>query len=137
MMTCGIDEVRRRINELKQKDDSTANEDSILTTLEAVYEFYMRGFDFAPIDLYESDALKFRITEDGRLRPPFVAIAGLGETAAFDLAKCTENGRSYISVEEVSAACPKVSTSHLEVLKRLGALGDMPESSQINPFESF
>ena len=137
MMTCGIDEVRRRINELKQKDDSTANEDSILTTLEAVYEFYMRGFDFAPIDLYESDALKFRITEDGRLRPPFVAIAGLGETAAFDLAKCTENGRSYISVEEVSAACPKVSTSHLEVLKRLGALGDMPESSQINLFESF
>ena len=137
MMTCGIDEVRRRINELKQKDDSTANEDSILTTLEAVYEFYMRGFDFAPIDLYESDALKFRITEDGKLRPPFVAIAGLGETAAFDLAKCTENGRSYISVEEVSAACPKVSTSHLEVLKRLGALGDMPESSQINLFESF
>ena len=81
--------------------------------------------------------MKFRITEDGRLRPPFVAIAGLGETAAFDLAKCTENGRSYISVEEVSAACPKVSTSHLEVLKRLGALGDMPESSQINLFESF
>ena len=137
MMTCGIDEVRRRINELKKKDDSTANEDSILTTLEAVYEFYMRGFDFAPIDLYESDALKFKITEDGRLRPPFVAIAGLGETAAFDLAKCTENGRSYISIEEVSAACPKVSTSHLEVLKRLGALGDMPESSQINLFESF
>lgn len=137
MMTCGIEEVRRRINELKQKDDSTANEDSILTTLEAVYEFYMRGFGFAPIDLYESDAVKFKITEDGRLRPPFVAIAGLGETAAYDLAKCTENGRSYISVEEVGAACPKVSTSHLEVLKRLGALGDMPESSQINLFESF
>lgn len=135
MMTCGVDEVRRKINELKKKDDSTANEDSILTTLEAVYEFYMRGFDFAPIDLYESDALKFKITEDKKLRPPFVAIAGLGETAAFDLAKCTKNGQSYISVEEVSAACPKVSTSHLEVLKRLGALGDMPESSQINLFE--
>lgn len=137
MMTCGVDEVRRKIHELKQKDDSTANEDSILTTLEAVYEFYMRGFDFAPIDLYESDAVKFKITTDGKLRPPFVAIAGLGETAAYDLAKCTANGQSYISVEEVGAACPKVSTSHLEVLKRLGALGDMPESSQINLFEAF
>ncbi len=137
MMTCGIDEVRRRINELKKKEDSTANEDSILTTLEAVYEFYMRGFDFAPIDLYESDAVKFKLVGDKQLRPPFVAIAGLGETAAYDLAKCTANGQNYISIEEIGAACPKVSTSHLEVLKRLGALGDMPESSQINLFEGF
>ena len=105
MMTAGVDEVRRRINDLRQKDDATANEDSILTTLESVYEFYMRGFDFAPIDLYESSATKFKITDDGKLRPPFVAIAGLGETAAIDLENCTKHGQSYISVEEVSAAC--------------------------------
>ncbi len=137
MMTAGEDEVRRRINDLRQKDDATANEDSILTTLESVYEFYMRGFDFAPIDLYESSATKFKITDDGKLRPPFVAIAGLGETAAIDLENCTKHGQSYISVEEVSAACPKVSTTHLETLRRMGALGDMPESSQINLFEGF
>ena len=137
MMTAGVDEVRRRINDLRQKDDATANEDSILTTLESVYEFYMRGFDFAPIDLYESSATKFKITDDGKLRPPFVAIAGLGETAAIDLENCTKHGQSYISVEEVSAACPKVSTTHLETLRRMGALGDMPESSQINLFEGF
>ncbi len=135
MMTAGVDEVRRRINDLRQKDDATANEDSILTTLESVYEFYMRGFDFAPIDLYESSATKFKITDDGKLRPPFVAIAGLGETAAIDLENCTKRGQSYISVEEVSAACPKVSTTHLETLRRMGAFGDMPESSQINLFE--
>ena len=137
MMTAGVDEVRRRINDLRQKDDATANEDSILTTRESVYEFYMRGFDFAPIDLYESSATKFKITDDGKLRPPFVAIAGLGETAAIDLENCTKHGQSYISVEEVSAACPKVSTTHLETLRRMGALGDMPESSQINLFEGF
>ena len=50
---------------------------------------------------------------------------------------CTKNGRSYISVEEVSAACPKVSQSHLEALKRLGALGNMPDSSQTSLFDSF
>ena len=127
--------VRRRIKELKAKPDTTANEDGILTTLESVYEFYMRGFEFAPIDLYESDALKFKITEDGRLRPPFVSVAGLGETAAFDLAACAKSGKKYISVEEVSAACPKVSQTHLEVLKRLGALGDMPDTSQTSLFD--
>ena len=122
---------------MRQKEDATANEDSILTTLESVYEFYMRGFEFAPIDLYESSATKFKITEDGKLRPPFVAIAGLGETAAEDLENCATPGHTYISIEEVSAACPKVSTTHLEILRRMGAFGEMPESSQINLFEGF
>ncbi|MDO4816571.1 MAG: PolC-type DNA polymerase III [Bacillota bacterium] len=135
MMMGDADSIRRKIKELKAKPDVTANEDSILTTLEAVYEFYMRGFEFAPIDLYESDALKFKITDDGKLRPPFVSIAGLGETAALDLAKCGAGGEKFISIEEVSAACPKVSQTHLEVLKRMGALGDMPDSSQTSLFD--
>lgn len=137
MMTTGLEDVRRRILDLRKKEDATANEDSILTTLEAVYEFYMRGFEFAPIDLYESSATKFKITEDGKLRPPFIAIAGLGEAAAEDLENCAKPGHTYISIEEVSAACPKVSTTHLDVLRRLGAFGDMPETSQINLFDGF
>ena len=134
MMTVGTDGVRRKIREMKGKS-LTANEEDLLVTLEAVYEFNMRGFEFAPIDLYKSDAIKFTVTEDGRLRPPFVSISGLGETAALDLAHCTEGGRSFISVEELGRACPKVSQSHLEALKNLGALGDMPETSQINLFD--
>ena len=135
MMCGGTDAVRRKINEFRRKPDRTANEEDLMVTLEAVYEFNMRGFEFAPIDLYQSDAIKFLLTEDGRLRPPFVSISGLGEAAAQDLARCKESGASFISVEELSAACPKVSQSHLETLKKLGALGDLPESSQISFFE--
>ena len=134
MMTGGTDAVRRRINELNKKQDITAKEEDLLTSLEAVYEFNMRGFEFAPIDLYESDASKFIITDDGRLRPPFVAISGLGETAALDLARCGKSGQSFISIEELSAACPKVSQTHIETLKRLGVLGDLPDSSQMTLF---
>ena len=86
-----------------------------------------------PIDLYESDATKFRVVGNS-LRPPFVAISGLGETAAFDLMKCRESGRRFISVEEVQAACPKVSQSHIEQLKAIGAFGDMPDTSQVSLF---
>ena len=135
MMCGGTDAVRRKINELKRKNDKTANEEDLTVTLEAVYEFNLRGFEFAPIDLYASDATRFLPTEDGRLRPPFVSVSGLGETAALDLARCKERQQHFISVEELSAECPKVSQSHLEALKRLGALGDLPESSQISFFE--
>ena len=42
---------------------------------------------------------------------------------------------NVISVQELSAACPKVSQAHIEQLKTLGALGEMPDSNQINLFE--
>ena len=135
MMTGGADAVRRKINEMRRRPNLTANEEDLLVTMDAVYEFNMRGFEFAPIDLYKSDATKFLITEDGKLRPPFVSISGLGETAALDLARCKEREARFISIEELGRACPKVSQSHLEQLKALGALGDMPETSQINLFD--
>ena len=135
LMCGGADAVRRKINEMRRRSDLSANEEDLLVTMEAVYEFNMRGFTFAPIDLYESDAAKFRITDDGRLRPPFVSISGLGDSAAQDLAACREKGQRFISIEELGRSCPKVSQTHLETLRRLGALGEMPETSQINLFD--
>lgn len=134
LMCGGADDVRRKINDMRKRQLS-ANEEDLLTTLEAVYEFNMRGFEFAPIDLYKSAAFKFLITEDGKLRPPFIAIGGLGEAAALDLEKVKDSGKEFISVQELSQACPKVSQSHLEALKAIGALGAMPESNQLNLFE--
>ena len=134
-MCVGTEAVRRKIHEMQRRSDLTANEEDLLVTMEAVYEFYMRGFRFAPIDLYESDAVRFLITDDGCLRPPFISVSGLGDSAARDLAACREGGRKFISVEDLGRACPKVSQTHLETLKRLGALGSMPDTSQINLFD--
>ena len=135
LMCGGTDDVRKKINEMRKRQLS-ANEEDLLTTLEAVYEFNMRGFEFAPIDLYKSAAFKFLITDDGKIRPPFSTISGLGEAAALDLEKVKDSGRQYISMQELSQACPKVSQSHLESLKVIGALGDMPESNQLNLFDT-
>lgn len=134
IMTMGSDTVRRKINEISRSEKPSNKELDMLTTLEAVYEFYLRGFSFAPMDIYESDSKKFLIYGEKQLRPPFMAIAGLGETAANDLMACREGGKEFISIQELSAACPKVSKTSLDQLKSLGALGDLPESSQLSLF---
>ena len=132
-MTQGIDRVRAKIRETRNNLDPRQKDEDSLPTLEACYEFYMRGFDFDMIDIYESDAVKFLISGENKLRPPFVAISGLGETGARDLATMRAE-RKFISIDEISAACPKVSKTHIEQLKALGALRDLPDSSQMSLF---
>ena len=112
-------------------------EQDMLITLEVCYEFYLRGFHFERLDLYKSQAIHFAMDEEkGTLIPPFVSVAGLGETAAISLAEQARD-RHFISIEEVTAACPKVSKTHIEMLKEAGAFGDMPETSQIDLFSLF
>ncbi len=135
MMTGGMDMVLANIKAIEANEDATAKDEDLLTTLEVVYEYYLRGFEFAPISLYESHATKFLI-KDGKLIPPFVAVPGLGETAAWDLMHGRE-GKTFISIEEVAAACPKVSKTHMQMLKEAGAFGDLPDTSQVNLFDNF
>ncbi len=132
LMTQGMESVVENIDNIDSNDDATDKEGDLLTTLEVVYEFYLRGFAFLPIDFYKSHATKFLI-EDGKLRPPFVSISGLGENAAWDLMNGRE-GKTFISLEDVSAACPKVSKTHMQMLKDAGAFGDLPDTSQVSLF---
>ena len=132
LMTGGIDAVVANIKAIDGNEEATAKDEDLLTTLEVVYEFYLRGFEFAPISIYDSHATKFLI-KDGKLLPPFVAISGLGESAAWDLME-GRKGKTFLSIEEVAAACPKVSKTHMQMLKEAGAFGDLPDTSQVSFF---
>ena len=132
MMTNGLEAVKEHIKTIDDNESATAKEKDLLTTLEVVYEFYIRGLEFLPIDLYKSHATKFLI-EDGKIRPPFVSISGLGESAAWNLMEGRE-GKQFLSVEEVAIACPKVSKTHMQMLKEAGAFGSMPETNQVSLF---
>jgi DNA polymerase-3 subunit alpha (Gram-positive type) len=133
-MTRGKNIVLAKIKEINTKSDTKQKDEDLLITLEACYEFYLRGYNFAKIDIYESDPVKFLVMgEEKKLRPPFVSIGGLGETAARDIANKRE-GKEFISIEDISAVCSKVSKTHFEQLKALGALRDLPQSSQMSLF---
>ena len=132
MMTGGKETVMANIQAIDSNEEATAKDEDLLTTLEVVYEFYLRGFSFAPISIYDSHAIKFLI-QDGKILPPFVAISGLGESAAWDLME-GRKGKTFLSIEEVAAACPKVSKTHMQMLKDAGAFGDLPDTSQVSFF---
>ena len=128
----GKDAVKRKIREIENNKDATAVEQNLLTTLEVCYEFYLRGFHFDTINIYESDATKFKVTENGLL-PPFTTVHGLGEAAAIDTVE-KRNGKEFVSVEEFAMCCNKLSKTHIEQLKALGAFAGMAETSQLTLF---
>ena len=133
MMCQGKEKTLETLKALQAAENRTDKDDQLLTTLEVVYEFYLRGFEFLPVSIYASDALKF-IPKDGKLLPPFVAISGLGENAAKDIAE-GRKGKKFISIEEFSTACPKVSQAHVDALQAAGAFGKLPRTSQVSLFE--
>ncbi len=136
IMCQGMDLVKAKLKEIKAKMDdkaATAVEEDTYTTLEVVYEYYLRGFTFRSVDIYRSQSIHFLLDGDNALIPPFTAIPGLGETAAQSIVE-QRVGKDFVSIEEFSDACPKVSKTHIEQLKAAGAFDDLPETSQITLF---
>ena len=128
----GMDAVKQKIREIENNKDATDVEQNLLVTLEVCYEFYLRGFHFDTISIYESDATHFKVTENGLL-PPFVTVRGLGETAALDTVE-KRQGKTFVSVEEFATTCNKLSKTHIEQLKALGAFAGMADTSQVALF---
>ena len=135
LMTGGMEMVKANIDAIENNEDATNKDEDLLITLEVAYEFYLRGFEFLPISIYESHATKFLI-KDGKILPPFVAVSGLGESAAWDIMNGSK-GKTFLSIEEFSEACPKASKTHIQMLKEAGAFGDLPDTSQVNLFDGF
>ena len=121
-----------RENEKIPKEERTAKDDDALVSLQLVNEMLQRGYQFLPIELGKSYATKY-VVEDDKVRLPFTAIRGLGEAAAVALEEATMHGQEYISVEELQQASG-VAQSVFDKLRDVGALGSLPETSQVDLF---
>lgn len=49
----------------------------MLTVLEVALEMYARGIKILPVDIYKSDASKFKVAGEKLLLPPMIALQGL------------------------------------------------------------
>lgn len=122
-----MNEVTRRLREEKN-----AKDEDLLVSLQLVNEMLVRGYEFLPIQLGKSRGTRY-VVEDDKVRLPFSALKGLGDAAADALERATIDGQEYLSVEELQQASG-VGASILDRLRQVGALGDLPESSQVSFF---
>ena len=106
-------------------------EQSEYLVYEVAYEMYARGYEFLPARLGASHATKFTV-EDGKVRIPFRALEGMGETAAVSLAEEYEKCR-FSSVEDISIRT-SVNNTNMETLREHGVLDGLPESDQLSLF---
>ena len=102
-----------------------------MTILEVSKEALLRGIKFGRVDLYDSDAKIFKLTGK-TLIPPFISIAGLGETAAQSIIKAREEAQ-FTSVEDLRNRTG-LSKTVIEVLKEQGTISQLPETNQMNLF---
>lgn len=131
-MLKGHEALKKRIKEIeKQGQKAKAKDRKLLPYLEVALEMYARGFVFHPVDIYESCASRFAVKENGLLMP-FSALPNVGLAAAQNIVNLRGKTK-FSSVEELQIALHLNKTT-LEMLKKYGCLGSLPESAQMNLF---
>ncbi len=129
--------VKDRMNEFNAKKKAnqpvTAKEESTYVVNQLVIEMLARGYEFLPVDLYKSDWRVYKI-EDGKIRLPFSAIDGIGDTAAIAIADAVKKNPDGFTAADDLANEPGVGKSVVDALRTAGALGDLPETRQISLF---
>ena len=131
----GREAVQRKMRDLDQKiknREASAKEESEFDTLQIINEMMARNIELLPVDLYKSSSTQF-LVEDGKIRLPFSSLGGVGGAAAASLEEARESGGAYISIDDLQSRA-KISSAVIEVLRSVGSLAGLPESSQTTLF---
>ena len=132
VMIFGKEKVKNKMKEIDLLGNNATQKDKTMyPVLELVLEMYERGFKFLPMDLYKSDAKKFKI-EDGALRPPLNSIPGLGTVAAEGIQRAREEDK-FMSIDDLKIRA-KIGDSVTELLKKYKCLEGMSQSNQLSLF---
>jgi DNA polymerase-3 subunit alpha (Gram-positive type) len=127
----GRGRIREFIEEIQKKGkEASAKENEAVSTFQLVNEAMARGIKFLPVDLYRSHASAF-LPEDGKIRIPFNALPGLGDTAAAKIVEAREG--TLFSREELREKAG-LSKSIMELLANNGVLDGLSETNQISLF---
>lgn len=132
LICLGEGAVHTKLQELYELGNNASVKDKgLITVLELCFEAYKRGIEFLRVDLYKSEAVKFKI-EDGALRPPLNALPGIADNAAKGIVEARKNGE-FISKEDLRIRAG-ISKTSIESLTNHGCLEGMSETNQLSLF---
>lgn len=132
IMCFGAERVLERMKEIDSLGNSaTANDKSQHSLLELVYEMYMRGFKFTPIDIYKADSAQFLITDDG-IMPPFCVLPNLSRETAPAIVEARKDGE-FTTLESFRERTGLGKTI-TQMLVDSGILRGVPETNQMTLF---
>ena len=132
VMIFGKEKVKNKMKEIDLLGNNATQKDKTMyPVLELVLEMYERGLTFLPMDLYKSDAKKFKI-ENGALRPPLNSIPGLGTVAAEGIQRARAEDK-FMSIDDLKIRA-KIGDSVTELLKKYKCLEGMSQSNQLSLF---
>ncbi len=134
VMIFGKEKAKNKMKEIElknQRKEATKAELDMYDDLEIVLEMYERNIEFLPVDLYQSDATKFKI-EENKLRPPLNSIPGFGTVAAQGIARARQEGK-FMSIDDLKIRA-KIGNSGADLLKKFGCLKGMSQSNQMSLF---
>ncbi len=117
--------------EASDKDKNTAD------IMKLVIEMYARGLDFVPIDIYQSEATKFKVIdgENGQklLMPPLCTIQGFGITVAEALIEAREDGE-FVTLEDMQLRTG-IGKKTIQLLKDAHVVDHIRDTAQLTLFQ--
>ena len=123
----------KALNNKAKTEKLSAKESGMYDDMRLVLEFYERGFDFMPIDIYKAKARHFQII-DGKLMPSLSTINGLGDKAAEQIEDAASKYK-FVSRQDFKQKS-KLGETTVEAMAELGILSMLPKSDQMS-FEDF
>lgn len=127
IMLGDINSLKIKKNEYDQKMKLDVKEKSELTLLEILIEMYHRNIELLGVDIYKSEAKKFKI-EEGRIRVPLIGINGLGESVVENIISEREKSK-FLSFEDLMRRT-KASKTVVEKLKEYKAIAGLSDTNQ-------
>ena len=115
----------------KRGKEASPKEQASIPTLQLINEAMARGIKFLPINIIKSESSAF-VPENGAIRMPFSALAGLGENAAANIVAARDE-EPFFSVEDLQIRA-KLTKSVIEVLRNNKVLEGLDETDQLSFF---
>ena len=131
-MCNGLTFLRQNMQFLMSLPKMSKSEEDSLDDMRLVEEFYVRGFEFTPIDLNVVKPDKFSIV-DGKLMPSLKSIEGIADTAAKNIVEGCK-GQTFTSQADMMKKC-KIGDSVCKKLVELGIIKDLPKTDQLSIFD--